>query len=443
MAKTLTAKAVEAARPRDARYEIPDARIAGLFLVVQPSGSKSWAWRYRLNGKPKKMTIGPVLAERSEDRSPQIGNAHTLSEARTAAGRAAQVLAEGGDPAALKHADTQASRAGTDTVDHALDEYLRLYVTKENRDNTISSVTSFVNLHIRPAWASKKLKAIVAKDVRDLIRKVSVPVDMNGRTRGGPVAAQRGHAVLSKFFGWCVKEGMIAVSPVTSTAAPSSPEARDRVLTDREIVQVWQAAERMGAPFGPMLQLLLLTGQRREEVAAMRWREIEELDGPAPVWMIPAGRAKNGKPHAVPLSPEAVALLSALPRMTDPHTGKDSEYAFTTTGRAPVSGYSKAKARIDREIATAAGDGGDPVPAWRLHDIRRTVASGMARLGQPVHIVEAVLNHKSGSISGVAAVYIRHEFVDEKRTALSAWARSVTALIEPRGNNVITLVGVR
>lgn len=443
MAKALTAKAVDAAKPRAARYEIPDARIAGMFLVVQPSGAKSWAWRYRFAGKPKKLTIGPVLAERSEDRAPQIGDAHTLAEARAACERAAQVLAEGGDPAELKQLDVEAARAGTDTVNHALDEYLRLHVEKENRANTIASVASFLNLHVRPAWTGKKLKAIAAKDVRALIRKVAEPVERNGRFRGGPVAAKRGHAVLSKFFAWCVTEGMAPASPVVGTAAPSAPEARDRVLTDNELRLVWQATGRMGVPFGPLLQLLLLTGQRREEVAGMRWAEVDDIDGPAPLWVIPAARAKNGKPHAVPLSSEAAAILQALPRVTDPDSGAASECVFTTTGKTPVSGYSKAKARLDREIAELAGSDADPVPAWRLHDLRRTVASGMARMGQPVHVVEAVLNHRSGAISGVAAVYIRHEFADEKRAALSAWARAVMALVEPHESNVIELAGSR
>ncbi len=443
MAKALSAKAVEAAKPRVTRYEIPDARMPGLFLVVQPSGAKSWAWRYRLAGKTRKLTIGPVLAERVEDRAPQIGDGHTLAEARAACEKAARVLAEGGDPAALKQADVHASREGTDTVDHALDEYLRLHVEKENRANTIASVTSFMNLHVRPAWAGKKLKAIAANDVRTLIRKVAEPVEKNGRTRGGPVAARRGHAVLSKFFAWCVTEGVILASPVVGTAAPSSPAARDRILTDDEQRLIWKAAGRMGAPFGPMLRLLLLTGQRREEVAAMRWAEVEDIDGPNPLWVIPATRAKNGKEHAVPLSPEATAILQALPRIIDPNTGRESDFVFTTTGKTPVSGYSKAKARLDREIAELAGSDADPIPAWRVHDLRRTVASGMARLGQPVHVVEAVLNHRSGAISGVAAVYIRHEFADEKRAALTAWARTVIALVEPQESNVIELAGAR
>lgn len=443
MAKALTAKAVEAAKPRETRYEIPDARIAGLFLVVQPTGAKSWAWRYRLAGKPKKLTLGPVLAERSEDRAPQIGGAHTLAEARAACEKAAQALAEGGDPAALKQADVHASREGTDTVDHALNEYLRLHVEKENRANTIASVISFLNLHVKPAWAGKKLKAIAAKDVRALIRKVAEPVEKCGRTRGGPVAARRGHAVLSRFFTWCVREGMIPASPVIGTGAPSSPTPRDRVLTDDEIRLIWKAADRMASPFGPMFRLLLLTGQRREEVAGMRWAEIENIGSASPLWVIPAARAKNGKPHAVPLPPEAVTILQAVPRMVNPDTGKESEFVFTTTGKTPVSGYSKAKARLDREMADLAGDDADQIPAWRLHDLRRTVASGLARIGQPIHVVEAVLNHRSGAISGVAAVYIRHEFADEKRAALSAWARTVMALVEPQESNVIELAGVR
>ena len=174
-----------------------------------------------------------------------------------------------------------------------------------------------------------------------------------------------------------------------------------------------------------MVKLLLLTGQRRDEIASATWDEFK-LGSPAPEWIIPRERAKNNQAHAVPLSNAAVAVLEALPRIKSA-----ARYVLTTTGEAPVSGFSRAKRGLDaamlaiaRQEATERSE--DPVKVtmapWRLHDLRRTAASGMAALGQPVHVVEAVLNHRSGTIRGVAAVYNRHDYLEEKRRALSAWA---------------------
>jgi integrase len=194
--------------------------------------------------------------------------------------------------------------------------------------------------------------------------------------------------------------------------------SRDRVLSDDELRLVWKAAEGMGWPFGPMVQLLVLTGQRRSEVAGMEWQEV---DLEKATWVIPSHRTKNAEAHLVPLSPPAVAILASLPRVGD--------YVFTTTGRTPVSGFSRAKAALD---------GRAEIAPWRLHDVRRTVASGMARLGVNLPVIEKVLNHTSGSFAGIVGVYQRHSFADEKRRALEVWGRFVEELVsdEPAGNVV-------
>jgi integrase len=424
MAKPLTTKAVQNAKPTDQRYEVPDVRISGLFLVVHPSGAKSWAWRYRYLRKPKKLTIGPAIHERKEERVPLLGEAHTLSEARTAAERAASLLAEGTDPSSARQSDAAADRAGKDTVAYAIQEYLDRYVVPNNRPKTQAVVRTFLNGHAKRVWGDRKLKSIVAADVREFMRNLSVPTIVSGARRGGPGAARLGYSVLSRFFGWCVHEGMVPVSPLTGTRPPTLLPSRERVLSDREIANLWAATESIPAPFGPMFRILLLTGQRRDEVAQMRW---SELDLDAGLWVMPSQRTKNGKSHAVPLTELAVAIIRSVPRLVDEASGKLSPFVFTTTGSSPVSGFSKAKARLDREMSARAQVDGLS-PDWRLHDIRRTVASGMARLGQPIHVVEAVLNHQSGTISGVAAVYIRHNFLEEKRVALEEWASLVGSI---------------
>ena len=177
------------------------------------------------------------------------------------------------------------------------------------------------------------------------------------------------------------------------------------MLSDDELLSLMRVADTEGYPFGNALKMLVLTGQRRSEVAEMRWLEVD-LD--RAVWTIPAARSKNDQSHEVPLSAPAVSLLRSLPRFLA------SDWVFTTTGRSPVSGFG----RVKRRLAVGMSD-------WRIHDIRRTVASGMARIGVEPHVIEKVLNHKSGIISGVAAVYNRYAYDKEKRIALDKWAGHV------------------
>jgi integrase len=188
---------------------------------------------------------------------------------------------------------------------------------------------------------------------------------------------------------------------------PMKESARDRVLSDDEIGKLIAFAQSDGYPFGAIYQLLLLTGQRRGEVSAMRW---SELDLNRRIWMIPSDRAKNGHAHEVPLSDFVLRILREVPRFLH------SDFVFTTSGRSPVSGFGRAKRRY--EHALGASD-------WRVHDLRRTAASGMARLGIPPHVIEKVLNHRTGIISGVAAIYNRYGYIEEKRDALGRWGEWV------------------
>jgi integrase len=204
---------------------------------------------------------------------------------------------------------------------------------------------------------------------------------------------------------------------------------------------VWCGAEAIGWPFGPLVQLLILTAQRRDEVADIKSSELRLQDR---LWVIPKDRVKNGQEHEVPLSGPALALFERLPQI-----GK-SGLVFTVTGETPVSGFSRAKLRMDAEIlklrktdAVARGENPDrvqPLPNWTLHDIRRTGASGMARLGIQLPVIEKVLNHTSGSFRGIVGVYQRHGFSDEKRAALSVWAAHVNAVTSGgRASNVVAL----
>lgn len=414
MPAALTAKAVEAAKPGASRKEVPDGALQGLYLIVQPSGVKSWAVRYRHATKPRKMTLGGY---------PAI----SLADARKEAQKALRLVSEGRDPATEKADADDARPAHMDLVPAVLDEFVSRYVEVKNSQSYIDETKRIIEADLKPAWKQKLIKAVTKRDVLRLLDKI---VD-----RGAPIMANRVRALLSKFFAWCVERDIIEFSPMVSIKPPSKETTRDRVLSDDEIALVMQACDAIGAPFGPMVKMLLLTGQRRTEVASARFSEFE-IGGNDQLWVIPPDRAKNKKEHFVPLTSAVLSLVNSLPRIA-PEEGKKAIFLFTTTGKTAVSGFSKAKKAVDAAMLevlrkAAVEDERDPeavklVP-WTFHDIRRTVASGMARLNVAVHVVEAVLNHRSGSIKGVAAVYNRYDYADEKRDALLTWANHLKAL---------------
>jgi integrase len=244
---------------------------------------------------------------------------------------------------------------------------------------------------------------------------------------GAPIAANRVLAAVRKFFNWCVARDILAASPCAGVKPPTAERSRDRVLTDDELRLVWAAAEKLGGTFGPLVKLLALTGQRRDEVARIKF---EEINFDARLWTLPPARTKNNQPHEVPLSKPALAVLQRLPRTVE------SPFVLTTNGGAsPASGYSKNKRRLDALLPA-------DMPSWRLHDLRRTAASGMARLGINLPVIEKVLNHASGSFAGIVGVYQRHSFADEKRHALEAWGNFVEALVEGKpASKVLRLRG--
>jgi integrase len=240
--------------------------------------------------------------------------------------------------------------------------------------------------------------------------------------RGSGGAANHTLAYLSKFFNWCAEKDMIEAPPTNRIKPPSAKNVGERTLSEVEIVEVWRAFEQEGHFFGDIFKLLLLTGQRRSEVAGMHIGELSNLDGDRAIWEIPGKRTKNKRAHLVPLSASAVAIIRGLPRVGD------SGLLFTMTGLTPVSGFGKAKERIDARIGKAREDAGmRPMPEWDLHDLRRTMVTMMnERLGIAPHIVEACVNHISGRAkAGVAGVYNKALYLNERRQALTAWAKFV------------------
>jgi integrase len=400
----LTIRSVEAMKPRPVRQEIPDSFLPGLYLIQQPSGAKGWAVRYRHHGQSRKLTLGSY---------PALG----LKDARELGAKALRAVAEGRDPGREKIA---ARVAKADSVDRVVEEFLERHVRRSNRPRTAQETQRLLRQHVLPRWRGRMVHDITRRDVLDILDRV-----VDG---GAPIAANRVFAAVRKFFNWCVARDIHAASPCAGVKPPTAERSRDRVLSDDELRLVWAAADKLGGTFGPLVKLLALTGQRRDEVARMRH---DELDLDARLWTLPPTRTKNNQPHEVPLSKAALAVLQNVP-----HTASSPFVLTTNGGASPASGYSKNKRRLDALLPA-------DMPAWRLHDLRRTCASGLARLGINLPVIEKVLNHSSGSFAGIVGVYQKHSFADEKRQALQTWGDFLTALIAGMPGKVVRLRGRR
>lgn len=420
MAKVLTAKSVETMKPDpNRRLEIPDAALPGLYLVLQPGGARSWAFRYRCGGKSRKLTIGSF---------PAI----SLAAARDEARKAAQAVATGTDPGAVKAERQAAARAAVvepdrDTVRAQVEEFDKRHLSKIRSGK---AARRFLDRFVVAKWGDRDVHDIAKRDVIELLDGI---VDA-----GTPTTANRVLAQVRKFMNWLVERDVLERSPVAGVKPPAKEESRDRVLSDDELRWIWTATAAEGQPFGPLTRFLLLTGQRLGEGVGMTDREVT-----GGLWHLTAARTKNGRAHAVPLSSAAMEVLASVRRIKG-----DRRLVFTTTGATPVSGFDRAIKRLRKraeEVAAAERGGPVEIAPWGFHDLRRTAATGMAGLGFPVHVVEAVLNHASGSVSGIAAVYNRHNYADEKRAALEAWGRHVLELVgeRPAGENVVKLEAAR
>ncbi len=382
MRKSLSVKAVEAFRPQTKRYEVHDVLCPGFSLRVFPTGRKVYSLKYRYGLKQRRLPIGV---------HPRI----SLADARAKAFEALRLVDEGIDPAARRR------QLGM-SVEAICSDFIRQYARPRNRSWKEAErilQREFVAVHGQ-------------RDIREVKRADILELMDGAIERGAAYQANRIHSNLRKFFNWCVERGIVEMSPVVGIKPPTREHARDRVLNDDEIRAVLRACAEEPYPYRQFVPLLLATAQRRGEVSKMRWSEI---DLEAKVWVIPTESSKNGKPHVVPLSEMALRLIGEVPRFPG------CNWVFTTTRRVPISGFSKAL----RKIHTHSGTSG-----WRFHDLRRTAASGMARAGIAPYVVEKVLNHISGAISGVAAVYNRYGYDAERRDALDKWG----AFLDDLGN---------
>ena len=393
----LSKRVIEELEPMEKDQFYWDTGITGLALKVTPKGKKTFLVQYRPGGRgtpTRKMFIGP------------FGEV-TFHKAQTEAKRILGLRAEGRDPAFEKQQAKH--RAISNRFSDVASDFLTKHVS-QNR--TADETARILKRDVLPNWGKRGIHEIGKRDVNDLLDAVVA--------RGSHVMANRLLAVLRKLFNWSVSRGIITASPCEGLSAPYREKARDRVLSNDELVAIINTAKQMGGAFGSIIRMLILTAQRRNEVSEMAW---DELDLDNNQWGIPSPRTKNEKPHTVHLSEQAAAVVTEVKNI--------GPFVFTSNGKTPFSGFSKSKKRLD-ELSG--------VSEWRLHDIRRTVTSGMAQLGIQPHIADKILNHQSGTISGVAAVYQRHEFLEERKTALNAWGNYVQSLLDKTDrDNVVNI----
>jgi len=403
----LTALMVERFKPpKTGRLEKYDGLVPGFGVRVTDKGAKSWVFKYISPTKKtrRRYTIGPVL-----------GTSGELDRTRKRAIELRDMVRAGLDPAeAEKAAEAALVSEATVAAANAFRAIVELYDKRDLQANRRGwEVKRIIDRELIPYWGEKPIATITRADV---LERLEVLVDASK-----PQAANRLFEVIRRLFNWAYDRGTFGLdhSPCDRMKMPADKVIRQRVLNEEEIEAVWGAFDQMEYPFGSMLKLLLITGQRREEVAGMHWSEI---DLKTKLWSIPPERCKSDRPHVVPLSNQAIEVLTSLPRFEDGH------FVFTTTdGERPVSAFSQCKSEADALSG---------VRDWRIHDLRRTVRTELARLRVPEIVAERIINHAP---RGLARVYNQYGYLDEKREGLEKWDDRLRSILEPRPENVVAL----
>jgi integrase len=355
-----------------------DVGCPGFGVKVTPKGRNVFVVLYRTAGagsRLRKYTIGPY-------------GRVTLNQARVTAQKVFAAKLDERDLAGEKKDSRR--RMVADRVDDLLETFIAQHIS-QNR--SAPEISRMLRREVGSASGSRSIHEISKRDVIDVISAIE--------QRGAPVAANKALKSIKTFFRWCVGRAVLDRSPADGVPLPAKQVTRNRVLSDAELAQIILAARKIGGLYGDLVEVLALTGQRREEVARCIW---DEIDMKTRTWRLSSDRTKNAKSHEIHLSDQAMAILN--------RAKKQGELVFSHSGNIPFQDFSVAK----REIDLLSG-----VSGWRLHDLRRTCVSGMARLGIAPHVADKILNHQGGTISGVAAVYQRHDFLAERREALEKW----------------------
>jgi integrase len=389
--------------PPKAQIDYWDLLISGFGIRVSNKGRKSWILMTRAyNAEKGKKTLARFT----------LGTypAMSLGDARKAAGAKLDQVAQDAEAGI----DTRTARTTPPvkvkarTIEDAVAEFFRLYVENNVRASTAEQYRIAWYVHTLPRWPGRSLDDITRSDIINLLDEIAAA--------GKPISANRTLSAISKFFNWAAPRYDLGILPTLGVEKPTKETARERTLNESEIEAFWKGAEEAGWPFGPFVQMLAITAQRRGEVAAMQWQDVD-LDNA--LWTIPAALTKAGRTHEVPLSALAVELLENLPRLGD--------FIFTTRGDRPLSGFSKMKARLHNLIG---------FDDWTLHDLRRTAGTNMAALRVAPSTISRVLNHAEG---GVTKIYVRYGYLEEKRDALNTWAHKLESIVAPSDDNVVLI----
>jgi integrase len=426
MAKMLTDAAVKKYRSSGKRRAIRDAGARSLYLVVEASGSKTWMMRFRRpGGRAGKMVLGPLHAEAEPPGEVTIGMPLTLKGARLLAAQVHRERSQGRDPIADHKARKRRHRsAASDTYAALVKEFVIDQTSKLRHWQTPARHLGIDPETLEPIpdslcerWADRDLRSIHPQEIYDLVdevRRIGVPgTDSRMDKSDSRVRAFRSN--LSKFFSWSRDHRKVDANPV-SGVLKLKPPSRDRVLGNDELVKLWKASDAIHPAAGAAIKLLMLTGCRLNEIRELRWAEVgdAQID-------LPGTRTKNHRAHVVPLSGLAQEILASVERIDG------SPYAFTVRGTVPVEIGSKMKRRLD--ALTGIAD-------WRIHDIRRSVVTGMATLNIRPDVIELIVNHVSGFRAGVAGIYNKSEMLPERRAALERWSQHVAGLVAERPANV-------
>ncbi|KEZ19405.1 Phage integrase [Sphingobium yanoikuyae] len=373
-----------------------DEDLKGFGVRTLTSGAATYVLQYRMGGreaKTRRYTIG------------SHGSPWTPVTARAEAERLQILVAQGIDPA---EADKQRRR---EAVDLAFSNYADRFTKSCDPRGWGRVVEQGLRLHIKPVLRDKALTKITRIDVVEVFDRMPPNQQANRRNV---------FAVLRRLFKWAISRGDIDRSPMEGMETPPAVKARDRWLSDDELRRIWTVAPQTHRCFGPIVRLLIVTGQRREEVSSLSWAEVSRADR---LWRLPSERAKNGEPNSVPLNDLAIAILDEVAHGHNwPRRGR----VFATSTGHNFTAYDKGKKKVDKLLTE---DGGAPVAPWRLHDLRRTVATGLQRLGVRFEVTEAILNHVGASRSGVAAIYQRHDWKTEKEQAMRDWGSHLQAVL--------------
>lgn len=373
------------------RAEFPDEVVPGLRVRVSDKGTKTFILRKRVGARVVNVTLGRY--------GPRFG----LAEARKKARGLLSDLEAGKAPVA----STRRSQATSGTIRAMMPDYL----ASKAHLRTHREIERIMNYYILPALGDRFADSVTRGEVTEMV---------DGIAKSAATMARAVHAQLSAFYSWAMPRlDRLQANPCRDAGRPAKAKARDRVLSDDELRALWIVATAEAQPWGPALKLLMLTGARRDEVFSAKR---SEFDLAAREWVIPAERAKNGQPHIIPLSIDALAVLETIPVIV----GSDRLFAARTNLENGPSGFSKAQARFRASVDRLLGR---ETENWTLHDIRRTVATGLQRIGVRFEVTEAVLNHVSGAKGGIAGVYQRHDWKAEKRVALDAWARELERIV--------------